>query len=121
MLTFETSQARQIADQLMQPALIRVIDNIRKQLDQSDWRGSYQETQSPFPGHELRLTRGEQERVFNIWELCFCVCFKQFPVDDGAVEIDASLIDTTMNDVDWLALDTKAKAIVDTVFQSLEP
>ncbi len=27
----------------MQPALIRVIDNIRKQLDVSDWQGSYEE------------------------------------------------------------------------------
>ena len=28
----------------MQPALIRVIDNIRKQLDASDWQGTYEET-----------------------------------------------------------------------------
>lgn len=27
----------------MQPALIRVIDNIRKQLENSDWQGSYEE------------------------------------------------------------------------------
>ena len=28
----------------MQPALIRVIDNLRKQLDESDWKGEYEET-----------------------------------------------------------------------------
>lgn len=33
------------AQHLMQPALIRIIDNIRKQLDVSDWRGSYQTDQ----------------------------------------------------------------------------
>ena len=45
MLKFENPEARQLADQLMQPALIRVIDNIRKQLEVSDWQGSYHETQ----------------------------------------------------------------------------
>ena len=35
----------QQAEQLMQPAFIRVVDNIRKQLEQSlTWRGSYEET-----------------------------------------------------------------------------
>jgi len=40
---FATSLARAKIDQLMQPALIRVIDNIRKQLDQSTWQGNYEE------------------------------------------------------------------------------
>jgi len=40
---FATSFARAKVDKLMQPALIRVIDNIRKQLDQVDWKGSYEE------------------------------------------------------------------------------
>lgn len=33
----------QQAEILMQPAFIRVIDNIRKQLDTSNWRGTYQD------------------------------------------------------------------------------
>lgn len=33
----------QQAEQLMQPAFIRLVDNIRKQLDQSSWKGSYEE------------------------------------------------------------------------------
>ncbi|MDX2096326.1 MAG: hypothetical protein SFW36_01000 [Leptolyngbyaceae cyanobacterium bins.59] len=33
------------AELLMQPAFIRVIDNIRKQLDESTWKGTYQEVQ----------------------------------------------------------------------------
>lgn len=40
---FATPLARAQVAQLMQPALIRVIDNIRKQLDVSDWQGSYEE------------------------------------------------------------------------------
>jgi hypothetical protein len=31
------------AEQLMQPAFIRLIDNLRKQLEQSSWRGDYEE------------------------------------------------------------------------------
>lgn len=159
MLKFENAQARQLADQLMQPALIRVIDNIRKRLEDSDWQGDYQETQlwpagideaqmrrvkelqsqlstatpeeadilrkelltlpQPFPGYELHLSQGNRESVVDVWELCCCVCFERFPVLEGIVSIDTSLVDADINDVDWLVLDTKAKAIVDTVFEQL--
>ncbi len=40
---FATALEREKIEQLMQPALIRVIDNIRKQLDSSVWQGSYEE------------------------------------------------------------------------------
>lgn len=40
---FATPLAKAKIEQLMQPALIRVIDNIRKQLDISDWQGNYEE------------------------------------------------------------------------------
>ena len=39
---FATSLARAKVEKLMQPALIRVIDNIRKQLDGSPWQGTYE-------------------------------------------------------------------------------
>ncbi len=159
MLTFETPQARQLADQLLQPALIRIIDNIRKQLEISDWQGTYQETQiwpegtqestlqrfkelqaqlnqatpeaadairlelaqlpQPFPGYELHLTKTEQECIVDVWHLCYCVCFQTYPVTDEPVRIDESIIDRELNDVDWLVLDNKAKAIVDDVFNQL--
>jgi len=35
--------ARAKIEKLMQPALIRVIDNIRKQLDAIEWKGNYEE------------------------------------------------------------------------------
>ncbi|AFZ24554.1 hypothetical protein Cylst_2324 [Cylindrospermum stagnale PCC 7417] len=37
------SDAWQQAELLMQPAFIRVIDNLRKQLDASSWKGTYQD------------------------------------------------------------------------------
>ena len=37
------STSWQQAEILMQPAFIRVIDNLRKQLDISDWKGTYQD------------------------------------------------------------------------------
>ncbi|MEL6902741.1 MAG: hypothetical protein AAFP07_17505 [Cyanobacteria bacterium J06606_4] len=40
---FATASARAEMEQLMQPALIRVIDNIRKQLEDSSWQGTYEE------------------------------------------------------------------------------
>lgn len=159
MLKFETPQARQLADQLLQPALIRIIDNIRKQLETSDWQGTYQETQiwpegtqestlqrfkelqaqlsqatpaaadvirleltqlpQPFPGYELHLTKAEQACMVDVWHLCYCVCFQAYPVNDGPVHIDESIIDQELNDVDWLVLDNKAKAIVEDVFNQL--
>lgn len=41
---FATTLAWQQADLLMQPVFIRVIDNIGKRLDQSLWKGTYQES-----------------------------------------------------------------------------
>lgn len=35
----------QQAEQLMQPAFIRLVDNLRKQLDQSSWKGTYEDIQ----------------------------------------------------------------------------
>jgi hypothetical protein len=40
--TFSSQLDWQQAEVLMQPALIRVIDNIRKQLERSPWRGNYE-------------------------------------------------------------------------------
>lgn len=40
---FRDMSSWQQAEQLMQPAFIRLIDNVRKQLDESTWTGSYEE------------------------------------------------------------------------------
>lgn len=41
---FADIRAWEQAQLLMQPVFIRVLDNIRKQLEQSTWQGSYEET-----------------------------------------------------------------------------
>lgn len=40
---FANPETWQQAELLMQPAFIRVIDNIRKQLDQTSWKGTYRD------------------------------------------------------------------------------
>jgi hypothetical protein len=42
---FQDLATWQQADHLMQPAFIRLVDNLRKQLDQSTWKGTYEEVQ----------------------------------------------------------------------------
>lgn len=151
--------AWQQAELLMQPAFIRVIDWIRKQLDQSAWKGSYenvliwpegtteetkvrvtqlvQELESatpkqaqeieiaiaqlpvPQPGYQLYLQKEDQQFNFDLWELCYQVCFRHYnPSTEAHIEIDTSLIDET-GDVDWQRLDAKAGELVEQLFASL--
>ena len=155
--------AWQQAELLMQPAFIRVIDHIRKQLDESAWKGSYENvliwpegtTEStknivvqlvqklegatpeqameieqaiaqlpvPQPGYQLYLQNQERQFSFDLWELCYQVCFLHYSSllsesPNYKVEIDTNLIDET-GDVDWQLLDNKAGKLVDLVFASL--
>ncbi len=117
------SVAWEQANLLMQPALIRIIDNIRKQLDESVWKGTYQDVQTPYPGYHLCLQNQDRQLTFDVWELCYQVCFNNYhqvhSVEESQeVEIDTSLIDET-GDVDWNRLDAKAKQVVQEVFASL--
>nr|WP_315871061.1 hypothetical protein [Trichocoleus desertorum] len=154
------------AELLMQPAFIRLLDNIRKQLDQSDWKGSYQDVQvwpentpeplkaevaqlqaelataepekaseieqtlaqlpTPFPGYLLCLEKQGQQMQVDLWELCYQVCFRNYKLlqdssDQQPVEIDTSLIDDEMGEVDWNRLDDKARQIIEQVFADLPP
>ncbi|WP_017663250.1 hypothetical protein [Baaleninema simplex] len=107
------------AQALMQPALIRILDNLRKLLERSSWKGTYHETQVPIPGYQLRLERNGSEKTIDIWELCYRVCFLDYqpthtPSETQEVEIDTSLFDG--NEIDWERLDEKAKAIARGVF-----
>jgi len=43
MFTFADDHTRQLAEQLMQPVLIRILDNLRKELEQRAWQGTYHE------------------------------------------------------------------------------
>ncbi|KGF73727.1 hypothetical protein DO97_13020 [Neosynechococcus sphagnicola sy1] len=113
----------QQAELLMQPALIRVIDNLRKQLEVSTWQGTYQDATDPYPGYQLCLRRNEAEVRVDLWGLCYQICFLDYHPDldlDGslAVQIDPILIDAE-GEVDWHRLDSKADQLVAEVFANL--
>ncbi len=121
--TFKNTLDWEQAQLLMQPAFIRVVDNIRKQLDRSHWQGTYQEIQEPFPGYQLCLTLQERSVMVNIWDLCFHVCFLNYEPSldderDRVVEIDLSLMDET-GEIDWQRLETKTQRIVQLIFANL--
>jgi hypothetical protein len=127
--TFKNRLAWEQAQILMQPALLRVIDNIRKELEESEWKGTYQEVLEPIPGYHLCLTKQEQTIEVDIWELCYRVCFQDyyplrqhiFSKDDDRtqeVEIDTDLFDKS-GDLDWQSIEFKAQQSVREVFNNL--
>ena len=124
---FRNTRAWEEAKLLMQPAFIRVVDNIRKQLEVSDWKGSYEEVETPIPGYNLCLTRQDESVKVDMWDLCFQICFHNYtPMTDSEedthaqqeVEVDSTLIDET-GDVDWQNLEDKTKGLIEQVFASL--
>lgn len=111
------------AEMLMQPSLIRLLDNIRKHLENSVWNGSYDQVQTPIPGYRLDLEYQEQKVSVNVWELCYQVCFSNYrqthaETETVEVEIDGSLIDET-GEVDWSRLDEKSHQVVEKLFAEL--
>jgi hypothetical protein len=124
------------AQMLMQPIFIRVIDNIRKQLDNSSWKGVYQQIDEPYPRYELLLSRNEKVIELDIWELCYQICFINFTTkvielqqhlaeQNGTqieeiqeVEIDTSLIDND-GQVDWIKIEEKTNYVITNVFNNL--
>lgn len=144
---FKTALAWEQANLLLQPIMIRVIDNLRKQLEDSPWQGDYREIQLPYPGHQLLLTRNDHRIVVDIWQLCYQICFLDYPVplapsprseaegsldkagdmnpdidlnidSDINVDIDTHLIDDT-GEVDWQQLETKTQQLLHKFFASL--
>ena len=118
------------AEILMQPSLIRVLDNIRKQLETSSWQGSYQEITHPVPGYILCLTKGKRTIEIDIWELCYQVCFQDYNFTPNhifssadtktcEVDIDHRLLDDT-GDIDWQLIEAKAQKVVRDIFENLE-
>ena len=119
----KTPEAWQQAELLMQPALIRVLDHIRKRLETSVWKGSYQDVTIPIPGYRLNLQYQDQTLSFDVWELCYQVCFSNYrpthaPQETLEVEIDTNLIDED-HQVDWEVLEQKTSRVIDDLFASL--
>ena len=112
---FEDTTAWQQAEVLMQPALIRLVDRVRRGLDDSAWEGRYEEVETPIPGYSLCLQRSQQEIRVDVWELCYQICFLPYAparIDETrAVKIDTSLLDRD-GEIDWNRLDAKAGEVV---------
>ena len=162
MITFASPTQRQRAEQLMQPTLIRVIDNLRQALETSSWRGTYEEQPlwppgtpestknqvqqllaqlatvaadseaaatlqaqlrdlpQPYPAYQLHLQRTTDDQlvqVIDVWDLCCQVCLDNYHPAIPA-KVDASLLEAD-GDIDWLALDEKAKELIQAIFQRL--
>lgn len=126
--TFKNTLAWQQAQVLMQPALLRVVDNIRKELESSNWKGTYKEVTAPIPGYHLCLSRADYQVEVDIWELCYKVCFEKyepirhiFSLEDETsypVDVDTRLLDEG-GEVDWQLLESKAQQSVRKVFSTL--
>lgn len=121
--TFKNVAAWEQAELLMQPALIRILDQVRKQLEDTTWKATYKDVQTPLPGYQLCLEQKDTSVCVDLWELCFQVCFRNYnpthsELESQEVEIDTRLIDET-GDVDWQCLDTKAQHLVEQVFARL--
>ncbi|NEP15373.1 MAG: tRNA epoxyqueuosine(34) reductase QueG [Leptolyngbya sp. SIO4C1] len=79
--------------------------------------------QLPQPTHfyTLRLTKDGQQRRIEVWPLCYQVCCTNYSTDrsDRPLEVDTSLFDPEINDIDWIKLDEKAKQLVERAFAQL--
>ena len=126
--TFKDRLAWEQAQVLMQPAMLRVVDNIRKEIEASDWKGTYKEVSAPIPGYHLCLSRANYQVEVDVWELCYKVCFVEYePIQhifsqeneaSYPIEIDTRLIDD-LGEIDWQLLESKAQQSVRKVFSTL--
>ncbi len=119
---FADTLAWQQAELLMQPAFIRLVDNLRKQLDASAWKGTYEEVQDPHPQYYLCLQHRDQSVTLDLWQLCYQICFCDYipgaSTEKQLVQIDTTLIHKT-GDIDWEHLDAKTQQILHQIFANL--
>jgi hypothetical protein len=121
---FADELAWQQAEFLMQPIYIRIIDRIRQQSETSTWQVSYEEIRDPHPINYLCLKSANRQLKFDIWDLCYQVCFLNYDgshseLESQIVAVDTSLIDMEAQIPDWNLLDDKAKNVVARVFNNL--
>jgi hypothetical protein len=116
--------AYQQAELLLQPIYIRIIDRIRQQSETSTWTVSYEEVQTPQPTNYLCLQSGDRQLRYDLWDLCYQVCFLDYHGSHGELEsqvvaIDTDLIDMEAQSPDWQRIDEKAQSVVVRVFENL--
>jgi hypothetical protein len=121
---FADELAWQQAEFLMQPIYIRIIDRIRQQSETSTWQVSYEEIREPHPINYLCLKSANRQLKFDIWDLCYQVCFLNYDgshseLESQIVAVDTSLIDLEAQIPDWHRLDNKAKDVIARVFDNL--
>jgi hypothetical protein len=121
---FANELAWQQANFLMQPIYIRIIDRIRQRSETCTWQVSYEEAKIPHPTHYLCLQSGERLLKFDLWDLCYQVCFVNYlgshsELETQAVEIDTTPIDLATGIIDWHYLDNKANDVIARVFDNL--
>jgi hypothetical protein len=159
--TFIDQETWEKTNVLMQPAFIRLLDNIRKLTDElSSWKSGYVETlvwdeavspeergrigllqqelkttinndrayeieqiletlPKPYPAYEWKLERNDEVVMIDVWELCYKICFTADydPRSDRPSRVDDLLFDE--DEVDWTALDEKAKRLVVEILSQL--
>jgi hypothetical protein len=77
----------------------------------------------PYPAYLLCLQKGDRQIQVDLWQVCYQICFSNYPADpdpnlDIPVEIDSTLIDDDW-EVNWMRLDEKAKDIIQAIFAGL--
>jgi hypothetical protein len=112
------------AELLLQPIYIRIVDSIRRQSETSEWTVSYEEVQTPQPTNYLCLQSGDRLLRYDLWDLCYQVCFLDYHGSHGELEsqvvaIDTNLIDMEAKAPDWQRIDDRARAVVERVFENL--
>ncbi|CCQ69158.1 MULTISPECIES: hypothetical protein [Crocosphaera] len=122
--TFKNTTDWEKADILMQPAFIRVMDNLRKELEKTNLVATYEDIQEPFPGYQLILTKENDSVSISIWEICFQVCFTdyQFSSNNSSqasimVEIDENLFNGD-NEINWQQLEIKTQQTIQTIINN---
>jgi hypothetical protein len=126
---FADAASWQQAELLMQPAYIRLVDQIRRHQEESEVEVSYEEVADPYPSSILCLHnkdfgklvhKGDRELRANIWDLCFQICFTNYEeMQQGREQfatIDSSLFDSGSGEVDWHQLDLKAAEAIGQMF-----
>ena len=122
--TFKNTTDWEKADILIQAAFIRVMDNLRKELEKTNLVATYEDIQEPFPGYQLILTKENDSVSISIWEICFQVCFTdyQFSSNNSSqasimVEIDENLFNGD-NEINWQQLEIKTQQTIQTIINN---
>ena len=76
----------------------------------------------PAMAYELQLSKDDRIQRFDMWQLCYQVCFRNYvpgmPGQTQAAAIDEALLSETEG-VDWPALDQKVKDLVERLVNNL--